>query len=228
MARTRRFRRKTTRRPRRVRRIRRALRATMPYYITTETWKHTQVQVAAGIQGGVFSLAGNEVPQIGDYSALYRQFKIMRVTWMLVPRIGPVDPNTALYNQNVALTGVAYQGRFVYAINNTGGILPPATEDELLEDNGVKILSTARVTPIRITHVPLPLMNVSNSALSSVFVNRKKQWLNTNSLGNTGNGLGVEHYGVSWFCTIPSVSLPNPFIVFDVFCKATLQFRDPA
>ena len=199
-----------------------------PQPIFTETWKQQNISVTGGIQGGVLNLIGNDIPQIAQYSALYRQFRILKVMWMLIPRLGPVDVNTALYNNLVASTAYATQGRFVYAINNTAGIIPPSTEDQLLEDNGVKIFSTSRTQPIRIRHVPIPLMNVSNSALSSVFVNRKKQWLNTTSTGNTGNGLDVVHSGVSWFVTIPNASLPSGYIIFDVFCKATVQFKDPA
>ena len=223
----RRYRKKATR-PRRRPAPRRALRTRMNFFSTVETWKQQDISVTGGIQGGVLTLTANDVPQIADYSSLYRQFRICHVTWMLVPRLGSVDVNTALYNASPASTAYATQGRFCYAINNTGGLLPPGTEAELLEDNGVKILSTSRVTPIKISHVPIPLMNVSNSSLSSVFLNKKKQWLNTNSISNTGNGLSVVHYGVSWFCTVPNNALPSGYIVFDVFCKARLEFRDPA
>jgi len=116
----------------------------------------------------------------------------------------------------------------VYAIDDTSGQALPTSEINVLERNGSKIIQTmGRIH--KITHVPTPILNVSNSALTSVFMNKSKVWLNTSNPTNGGSGEAVVHGFVSWYVTLPSVAVPSsPVVLFDVYCKTTVQFKDPA
>jgi len=186
-----------------------------------ETWDAGQITVpVSGVLPGGFSMTFTSLPQAAQYRNLYKQFRILRNTWILVPRYTSVDPNGAF---------PAYaSGRMVYAITNTSGQATPTSEINVLERNGSRIVQ-AMDKIIKISHVPVPVMNVSNSALTSVFLNKSKVWLNTSNPTNGGSGETVSHGFVAWFVTIPALTTPtDPIVLFDVYCKTVVQFKDPA
>jgi len=202
----------------------RSPRNTMPTF--TETWAAAPITTSGTTVGGQLVLTGTSIPQMADYSALYRQFRILRCQWILMPRFQSIDPNTLNYNSSISAP-TTNNGRFVYAINDTGGLVNnPASELEVLQDNGCKILSSTRHSPIKISHKPVPQLNVSSTALFNVYMNKKDQWLNTDSPGNNGSGTGVTHGSVTYFLTVPGTT--GSATIFDVYCKTTVQFKDPA
>lgn len=206
------------------RNIRRMVMSPQPVF--TETWSAGSITTSGSVAAGTLIVQGNSLPQMPDYSKLYRQFRILKCQWILMPRFDSADPNAAEANA-AAGTNNTFSGRFVYAINNTAGQSTPGTELEVLTDNGCKIKSTIRKGPIRISHVPVPDLSIgAPSSFFSTYMNKKRTWLNTNALGNNGDGLAVPHGGVSYFLTQPSTS--GIQTCFDVYCKTTVQFKDPA
>lgn len=197
-----------------------------PQPIFTETWQSSPITCSSGVVGGTLTLTGSSLTQMPDYSKLYRQFRILKCQWLLMPRANSVDPNVIFANPLLG-ANVADMGRIVYAINNTAGQSSPGSEIEVLTDNGCKIKSVVRQGPIRINHVPVPDLSIgAPSSFFSTYMNKKRTWLNTNALGNNGDGLAVPHGGVSYYVTVPG-NAPSQ-AVFDVYCKTTVQFKDPA
>lgn len=222
------YRNRAARRPRRrmVRRRNVLRRSLNPMPVFTETWAASPIVCSTGTVGGVLNMTASSLPQMPDYSKLYRQFRILKLQWILVPTSDSVDANTILQNGALPIP-FSDMGRFVYAINSTAGIGAPANELEVLTDNGCKILTAVRNKPIRINHVPVPDLSVSApSAFFSTYMNKKRTWLNTNAVGNNGDGLSVVHGGVNFFCTIGG-NAPTQY-AFAVYCKTTIQFKDPA
>jgi len=216
----RRYRKRAPRRPRRKAPMYRRPRYN-PQPTFTETWDAGQLTVpVSGLAPGVLQMTFTSLPQAAQYRNLYKQFRILRNTWILVPRYTSVDPNGAF---------PAYaSGRMAYAITNTAGQATPSTEINVLERNGSRVL-VAMDRIIKISHVPVPIMNVSNSALTSVFLNKSKVWFNTSNSTNGGSGETVVHGSVAYFLTVPSLTTPSdPLVLFDVYCKTTVQFKDPA
>lgn len=204
---------------------RRVMRSRVSYPTFTETWAASSITTSGTTAFGVLQSAANSIPQMADYSKLFRQFRILRNEWILVPRATSLDPNTQEGN---AFSGApnTNNGRFVYAINDTAGQAAPTTELEVLTDNGCKILSAVRTAPIRIRHVPVPDLSVAApSAFFSSYMNKKRTWLNTDAAGNQGSGTGVLHGAVAYALTMPQTA---NMTVFDVYCKTTIQFKDPA
>lgn len=191
----------------------------------TETWSAGSITTSGSTVGGVLNSSASSIPQMADYSKLFRQFRILRNEWIFVPRATSLDPNTQEGN---AFSGApnTNNGRFVYAINDTAGQAAPTTEIEVLTDNGCKILSAVRTAPIRIRHVPVPDLSIgAPSNVFSTYMNKKRTWLNTDAAGNGGSGTAIPHGAVAYFLTMPQT---NPQTVFDVYCKTTIQFKDPA
>ena len=196
-----------------------------PQPVFTETWAASPITLSGGTASGILSVAGNSLPQMPDYSKLYRQFRILKCQWILMPRATSIDPNTQLANVNAGIPNTN-NGRLVYAINNTAGMSAPVTELEVLTDNACKIKAAVRTSPIRISHVPVADLSIgAPSAFFSTYMNKKRTWLNTNATGNTGDGLSVLHGGVAYFLTVPTAVTQT---LFDVYCKTTVQFKDPA
>jgi len=216
----RRFRKRAPRRNRRKARLYRKMKYN-PQPTFTETWDAGQLTVpVSGILPGTFSMTFTSLPQAAQYRNLYKQFRILRNTWILVPRYNSVDPNGSF---------PAYaSGRMAYAITNTAGQAAPTTEINVLERNGSRVL-VAMDKIIKISHVPVPILNVSNSIATSVFLNKSRVWLNTSNSTNGGSGETVTHGSVAYFITVPSLTTPSdPLVLFDVYCKTTVQFKDPA
>jgi len=207
--------------PARVPRYRNLLANIQPVF--TETWDAGPLTIASGTNtlSGGFNMSFSSLPQATQYRNLYRQFRILRNTWILLPRYTEADVNGAPLN---------YQcGRMAYAINDTSGQTNPATELAVLESNGAKIVNTNR--KLRITHVPMSVQDVGvNSVIpSNVYRNQKMQWFNTANASNQGSGESVLHGFVSWFITQPSGSSgATGIVLYDVYCKTTVQFKDPA
>ena len=221
-----------SRAPRKPRAPRRRAMARFPRYrnllsntspLFTETWDAGPLTIAAGtttLSGG-FNMSFSSLPQASQYRNLYRQFRILRNTWILLPRYSEADVNGAPLNYQM--------GRMAYAINDTAGQTNPATELAVLESNGSRVVNTNR--RLTITHVPISIQDVGiNSVIASnVYRNQRRQWFNTANASNQGSGESVLHGFISWFITQPAGSSGNSGIVlYDVYCKTTVQFKDPA
>ena len=222
------FRKRAPKRPRR-----RVMAKSMPYRpralrsnpqpVFTETWDAGQLTVPlTGTLSGGFNMSFTSLPQAAQYRNLYRQFRILRNTWVLVPRFNSVDPNSA------SATGYT-QGRIAYAINDTAGQTNPANELAVLQSNGAKLAQTATGKILRLSHIPVSVQDVGINSIvpQNAYVNKKRVWFNTANPNNTGSGEGVLHGFIAWFITVPSLA-PQPQIVYDVYCKTTVQFKDPA
>jgi hypothetical protein len=190
----------------------------------TEMWQATPITLTGGEFGGLLENTFTSIPQSANYSNLYRQFRILKNTWYIIPRSNSADFTNALYNVSPAVAVPAVlQGRFVYSVNNTAGATDPSSEVEVLTDNGARVKVSTRV--IKISHRPVPRLNTTTSVVAQQFIGRKATWLNTDSNEQTGSGTGVVHTGVSIYVTVPTAQ-PS-LIYYDVYCKTTFQLRDP-
>lgn len=183
----------------------------------------TEVLSAGNIQmntGGQFVCRFNDIPQAGQYAALYKQFCIKKLQVMLLPRLNSFDANTT------ASVGTSYWApRLVYAINDSPGTTAPVSEVDVLQDNGAKIVSLTNKKTL--VCYPKPSIGATdlNSGVIAAIRQRKIVWLNTNNIDTTNNGQDVQHHGITYWLT--GNPLYNEFF-FDVYYKITFQMRDPA
>jgi len=186
----------------------------------------TPVSGPIGSWGGLLNTQYQLLPQHTQYSALYRQYRILRNSWYLVPRGTSIDPNTVAQNN---ATSIAYQanGRFIFAINDTAGQNNPTSEADILASNGAKIRMTGDGRVIKISHKPVPILDVASSIVGDRYMNSSKVWFNTGNASNAGQAIDVVHGHVQWWLTVPS-SAAGGQVIFDVYCKMTVQFKDPA
>lgn len=177
---------------------------------------------------GVLTVSLSSLPQVASYSQLYRQFCIRKVTWTLIPRFNSADQNGATYNGLVASSTGWSLGRFTYSIADTPGVVAPTNEIQVLQDNGAKIVSTAR--KIVITHRPKPnLFDPVQISSNPLYRINAPVWFNTDATGQGAySGTGVIHGGVRWFLQVPANGATSqPFVTYDVYGKITFSVRDP-
>lgn len=170
--------------------------------------------------GGVFSVTINDVAQVAQYSALYKQYRINWVKIMVIPEFntGAADNNAAQYNATIP-TGNVGMARIAWAVNDSPQLVAPATEAALLEDNGCKIrpLQTMWSQSFK----PVADVAVTNGANQLVWTKQKyKQWFNFGAQANQN----PIHYGISYFITQVANGLAPSY---HVYAKINFSLRDP-
>lgn len=183
----------------------------------------TEVLSAGNIQmntGGQFVCRFNDIPQAGQYAALYKQFCIKKLQVMLLPRLNSFDANTT------ASVGTSYWvPRLAFSVNDTPGTTIPLSEVDVLQDNGARVVSL--VNKKTLVCYPKPSIGSIDLGLGAVAATRQRKqvWLNTGNSDTTNNGQNVQHHGITYWLT--GNPLYNEFM-FDVYYKITFQMRDPA
>jgi hypothetical protein len=225
------FRRRPARRlRRRVRRARRsygggargiARRILRPAQTFTET-------ISAGFvnanTGGLFTASMNSVPQRTNYANLYRQFRINKLTVLIVPRFTAQEQNQL--QANVAPGIIAYnQPRITYAINNSADQAAPTSELQVLEDNGCR-MKVIDGKPFTLSCVPVANIGQQKQnslTLDTVGVSKRRQYLSFDE------GLDVVHNGIAfWVSQADSTgSYFRQPTAFDFFYKINFSVRDP-
>lgn len=162
---------------------------------------------------GNFGVSMNQLSQYASYSALYRQYRILKLQVILLPEqtMGEALQDEAT-PPGFITSGV---GRIVYAINDMPGLPAPANEVSVLNENGCKIRAMSK--PLRITCRPVPDVEVSNSGQDNAYlpIDLRRKWLDIN-YGST-----VPHTGISYAFTAPSPQ------TVQVYYKVTFQLKEP-
>lgn len=184
----------------------------------TETIKKEQITASPAGTLGVFKIRISDIAEfVSDYANLYTQYRINWVKVMLLPQYLPGDHNTAGYNQSI---GIGYTGmaRITYAIQNSPNVGIPASETEILEDNGAKIKPLGKY--FKVSFKPVPDVAQSNSAGNPVPTKQyRKQWFNYVGFPND-----PEHGAIQYCITEPGLGNQTKF---DVYMKVNFSLRDP-
>lgn len=182
----------------------------------TETFKMTTLNGSStGVTAGLFQTALQYVPQYADYTALYNQYCIRSVQFILIPSYDQYDSTNVTTNP-AAITAP----RMVYAINDSAQQPVPTSELDVLTDNGCKIRMLDK--PIRIRCRPVAQVGMSASTGGFVSESKRNRWLSTANPE-------ILHAGVSYAIsqTIPS-SLADPNCpIATLYAKVTFSLRDP-
>jgi len=173
--------------------------------------------------GNVFRFNMDHIPQLSQYTALYQKYRILKAAILVLPEYTGAEQNQAEENSSNSRSSFG-QSRMALAINNSPAVPVPATELDVLKDNGAKVKS---LTPrgIRVSCRPVPNLNIgSNQAgVGAQSITLRKKYLNLNAVN--GN---IDHYGISWWLTqigpVPASATKNIGIVY---VKLTFQLADP-
>lgn len=168
----------------------------------------------AGNSGGVFTASIDLLPQLAQYSNLYRQYKLNWVKVMLIPNFSEADSSQFLSQSGLP--------RIAWAVNTTPGVAVPASEAQLLEDNGSKIRPIT--TQWSASFKPTPNIAVADIVGGGAIPTRmpRNTFLNFLPAGTPN----PEHYGISyWLSNISAGGAPG--LRFNVYYKVNFSLRDP-
>lgn len=203
--------------------------------VFSETYKAGTECQGVNAQGEVFVLAGqqgtgiklmaqlNRLPQASDYRNLYRAYKVLKVKYTIIPKFTAEAFNDA----NIAALGglgAVENRRFCYAINDLDQNVTtaPTTETEVLQANGCRVKLFSK--PVKITHRPRPVAEVTAGAIPSAVNTWTKQnpWIEFDGVGPT-----VQHMGVDGYFSVVN-GLTSGFIaIADVYTTITFVCKDP-
>lgn len=167
----------------------------------------------AGVNAQVQLIQNNlgQIPQVADYTALYNQYQIRRVTAIFVPAY-----DTFQIGSPTGATGTTCP-RMVYAIQDSAQQLNPTTEADVLQDNGAKIRMFDK--PVKISWRPVAAAADALVQGGFASVNRKYQWYGTTSTA-------VQHNGLALAFTTALAPAGNPTLA-NVYYKITFALKDP-
>lgn len=189
-----------------------------------ETYAANTLNINGGTVGGggQFTARISDVPQIADYKALYRQYRINWIKVMLIPDASGAasDLNAAAYNQanTIAYSGM---GRIAWVINDTPAQPDPTDEKDVLTDNGAKV--RAIKTMWSQSFKPRPDKFTGDAAGGAGVAVREKfnQWLSFAEL----DGNNPVHRGISYWITHPGGG--GSVLKYNVYFKVSFSLRDP-
>lgn len=163
--------------------------------------------------GGVLQVKIDDMSanQYQSYSTLYRQYRINWVKFIIVPDWNSYDPNAAL----VVANNVS-QPRIAWSVDDTPGLVAPANEDDLLEDNGCKVRSLSTKWSQSCKPVPQQATGVAGGVLMRY---GKAPFLSFTP------GFNPLHFGVRYFITQNIAA--GPPTVFKCIVKMNFSLRDP-
>lgn len=207
-------------------RIRRAMNP-MPTFVETFHKPEDNVLVGAGGgTGSVFKVKISDVPQWQQYLALYKQYRINWVKVTLIPQTdgSAADVNAYGYNFSIPLSGQG-MGRIAWSIQDSPNVGAPATEMEVLNDNG------AKVRPLKSmwsqAFKPVPDLAMTGTAAQRVYTkSRFRPFMNF----DTESANNPLHGAVQTYISLPGFqgpSGPASFQTYNCYYKVSFTLRDP-
>jgi len=191
-----------------------------PRPIFTETYSYLSTghdYICLANAGTLLTANMDNIPQLAQYTNLYTKYKILKATFICLPKFtNQQDQNAAQYNASNATYGYGAM-RAVYAINDSPDQAAPASEAAVLQDNGA-VIKMVPQGGLRITCKPVPNTKDANG----VQLTEKNKFINFSSTN-------VPHFGVSMWLSQPFTATGTSAVLNSVYgyVKLTFQLADP-
>lgn len=193
-----------------------------PSPIFTETFVLPPAQNLKVNAPFLLTVSIDQISQFAFYYGLYTKYKILSAKWMLMPyySAGSTDQNAAAYNNSQGQPTAA-DARVVYAINDSPNQALPASEAEVLADNGCRVRMVKNKLAIR--HKPVPDLQLVGGIFETEV---KAPFLN---FGTAAAPVAVhpKHYGISGYISQPFSGGHAMQQQYVAYCKLTFQLKDP-
>lgn len=182
---------------------------TRRFFYASQNWNTTTVNGFWNVLQPRF----NEMPNLAEYQALFREYKLNRIKVTFVPRYDSTD-------QTGAGTGAAMPLISYRVVNpeflTPSGVYNNSTLNAYLE-TGAKTRAFRR--PISVFFRPTIATDIADQVVAS----RGPMWTR-----NTTAGAAVLHNGVSYFVHFNGFVTPTANFTTDVYYTYYFQLRNPA
>lgn len=201
--------------------VRRGIYNPQPTFTETFALESDNFAIQAGSgHGSVFKVAFNNIPQWQQYMNLYTQYKI---NWVKVIVLPSYDSKSADLNSSTLAVGQAGMARIAYSIQDSPNEVAPASEDEVLTDNGCKIRSFGSKWSCSFRPVPDIAVSTSTGIIPTKI--RKSQWF---SFDDTTLANNPKHGAVTAYVTVPGTpGTEHKTYQYSVYYKVNFSLRDP-
>lgn len=220
-------RRKNYRKRRAVRKLRTT--AKPRHHIFSETFKASNLIInndgsASTLQAQQLGANIGSIQQLASYKALYDKYRILKLTWTIIPKFGLTEPNQA--EANIGMAGPYDSNiRMHYrkSWNSSGSVFPP-DELTMLQLNGVKTRLMGK-SPIKIS-MRYPVTQeayATSSTVPGTIFQEKNKWCSFN------DSVYPNHGDLTVFTACDSTGLlaQTGTVCATVFCKVTFAVGDP-
>jgi hypothetical protein len=157
---------------------------------------------------GTFQARMSQIPELADYAALYRSYKILKLQWIILPNANTASPGGTT-------SGI---GQFFYAIDPSAQLATPGSLTDVLNNNNVRMTLTDRAVVLP-KYTPVPQVDIVAAAGNVPMSFMKPQWLDFGTAG-----AAIDHNGVTWGYLAASTGGQTNA---QVFCKVTFACKDP-
>lgn len=201
--------------------VRRGIFNPQPTFTETFALAADNFNVTAGSgTGAVFKVAFNNIPQWPQYMNLYNQYKI---NWVKVIVLPSYDTKSSDINSSTTAVGQAGLARIVYSIQDSPNEVAPASEAEVLSDNGCKVRTFGSKWSCSFRPVPDIAVSTATGVIPTKI--RKSQWFSFDDTTLTNN---PKHGAVTAFVSVPgSAGTEHKTIQYTVYYKVNFSLRDP-
>lgn len=155
--------------------------------------------------GGIFRFKLADLPDYSEFTNLYEQFRISKVTLRLLPVVG-TDAEAATTTRLIPLAIAANTSALDVV---TSGV----SLNDVLSEQGCRVYAGDR--PIVIACNPKAYSSVDGASAAGAYGG----WLNTN-----GNGASCEWLGFKWAWETTS---PSGYSSYSVYATFTVECRNP-
>jgi hypothetical protein len=161
------------------------------------------------LQGGASSNSGGliqprvaAIPELADYAALYRSYRVIKLEVIFMPI-------------QVALTGSpSGMTQLAYAVDPSAELTSPGSLTDVLNNNNVRLRQLDK--PVRVSWRPVPSLLMPSATGGNAGVSLQPQWIQFD------DGSNVNHNGITFWATNTGTST-----TYNIYIKYTFQCKDP-
>jgi hypothetical protein len=152
--------------------------------------------------GGLIQPRVAAIPELADYAALYRSYRVIKLEVIFMPT-------------QVALTGSpSGMTQLAYAVDPSAELTGPASLTDVLNNNNVRLRQLDK--PVRVSWRPVPSLLMPSATGGNAGVSLQPQWIQFD------DGSNVNHNGITWWATNTGTSTTH-----NIYVKFTFQCKDP-
>ena len=168
--------------------------------------------------GGVWTGRMADIPQVANYSALYRTFRILKFETIVMPT---ANVNTSYVAPAGTVSTPVSIPRLTWSVDPSNEVATPTSELNVLDDDGCHISLVDKALRLSCRPKPSVLMSIPANVIGVDL--GKSNWFSFD------DGTQIVHNGFPYWYTVdtPGGTSPALFPPLKVYHKITFQCRDP-